>query len=394
MKPTRSIPLLVSLCLALFLLAGGLVLDVGAGQGSYRDVVVFSEVLSLVLENYVDPLEPGELLEGAYEGMLGGLDDHGAYLTAEELAEWKQGATEPCAHPGFTVLRAGRSLQIVDIEPGSPAAEAKLEVGDQIRKLEGSSTRTLSLDQAWHRICGKSGTRLRLAVFHASERFRHEELELTRQRPAARAFNLTVNEDGIGVLSIRDFRRVDPDDLLLALDDLRSRAISTILLDLRNVVDLDPRAVAATAAAFARGPLLVLKDRSGKSVEGVASEGGRETWGGSLFALVNGATAGSAEALASIVQRDLGGKVVGEPTYGLGSEPKLYELGDGTAVLLSAKIWETAAGARWNGEGVKPDEPIRGTGDDLTARQADQLRLALAYVALQQTAPPAERKAA
>ena len=85
MKPTRTILLLLSLAVVVFLLGGGLAVKVGAGENSYRQVVVFSEILSLVMDNYVDPVDAQELLDGAYEGMLGGLDAHGAYLKPDEV---------------------------------------------------------------------------------------------------------------------------------------------------------------------------------------------------------------------------------------------------------------------------------------------------------------------
>ena len=66
MKPNRSVPLVVSASLVLFLLGGGLAVKVGAEDNSFHQVVVFSEVLSLALDNYVDPLEVEGLLEAAY----------------------------------------------------------------------------------------------------------------------------------------------------------------------------------------------------------------------------------------------------------------------------------------------------------------------------------------
>ena len=81
MKPTRLVPLLVSVTLVLFLLGGGIVAKVGDEENSFHQVVVFSEVLALVLDSYVESLDARTLLQAAYEGMLAGLDSHGAYLT-------------------------------------------------------------------------------------------------------------------------------------------------------------------------------------------------------------------------------------------------------------------------------------------------------------------------
>ena len=109
--------------------------------------------------------------------------------------------------------------------------------------------------------------------------------------------------------------------------------------------------------------------------------------------LAGGATAGSAEALAILIQKDLGGQVLGEATYGLGSEAKLYEMEGGSALLVSAALWETASGARWNGDGVEPDEVIRGSGNDYEARQVDQCEQALEFLERQHVSSEAEPEA-
>ncbi|MDX1387694.1 MAG: peptidase S41, partial [Acidobacteriota bacterium] len=87
MSQSRVILLVVSCLVIVALAGGGLALRVGAADGSYRDVVLFSEVLALISDNYVDDVDGNGLLEGAYEGMLGSLDPNGAYLSPEEVEE-------------------------------------------------------------------------------------------------------------------------------------------------------------------------------------------------------------------------------------------------------------------------------------------------------------------
>jgi carboxyl-terminal processing protease len=380
MKPNRSVPLLVSTLLVLFLLVGGLAVKVGAEDNSFHQVVVFSEVLSLVLDNYVDPLEAERLLRSAYEGMLAGLDPHGAYLTPEELAEWKAFDASGLADPGLSVLRAGRSLQVVSVVEGSSAEAAGIEMGDQIRAVDGRPVRDLSIDQSWRMILGAPGSTVKLDLLRSSDGFKREEVELERSRRKARPFTLEVEERGIAVLRLHDLARVDPESLAEELGDVRSRGVDRLLIDLRNVADIDPRAVAATAGLFSSGSLLVLKDREGEVLESVESEGAGNAWGGSIAVLVNGATAGSAEALAGLIQEDLGGTVLGEATYGLGAEAKLYEMEGGVGLVVSAASWETAKGASWNGEGIAPDEEIRGRGTDFEGRLSDQYEQALEFL--------------
>jgi len=393
MKTVRPVLLLVSTAVAMFLIGGGLAVKVGAGENSYRQVVLFSEILSLVMDNYVDPVDSDELLKSAYEGLLGGLDANGAYLTPEEVQEWKADGAGTAAHPGIAVLKAGRAIQVVAVDPGSPAEEAGITVGDQIRAIDEGSVRDLSLGQSWRRLLGAPGTTVLLDLLHPADGFRREQVEVERKAVFSPAYELEVAERGTAVLTIHDMTRLAPDELALELDDVRTRGVERLLIDLRNVADLDPRAVGGVGGLFSGGTLLNLRDGSGDVVETLTGSAGEPAWAGAVAILVNGATAGSAEALASVIRSELGAPVIGEATYGFGAEAKLYELENGAGLVVSSALWETASGTRWNGEGVEPDEVIRGQGEDYETVSSDQFRRALEWFEEDSAAPKAKAAA-
>jgi len=376
MQPNRFLLFSVSTLIVAFLLGGGLVVKVGAADNSYRQAVLFAEVLSLVLENYVDPVEADGLLEGAYEGMLGGLDPNGAYLTAQEVAEWKAGGSAGPVDPGFSILKAGRSFQVVAVDPGSAAELAGIEVGDQIREVAGRPMYNLSLGQARRLLSGTAGTTVAVGLLHPAEGFQSQIVDLARAPRRGRAYELDVQR-GVAVLKLYDLTRVAIDALYAELDDVHSRGIEMLLLDLRNIADGTPREMIELAGVLTSGTLLRLRDPSGRLLESLEPEPRPPAWGGDVAVLVNGATAGGSEALALLAQINREAVIYGEPTYGLGAEPKLYELENGAGLLVSSAIWETADGRRWNRDGVEPDQVVRGDGDDLDAVLADQLKQVL-----------------
>jgi C-terminal processing protease CtpA/Prc len=144
------------------------------------------------------------------------------------------------------------------------------------------------------------------------------------------------------------------------------------------VADLEPRRAVEAGGLFASGIQLQLRDRSGRLLESLAPSRAEPVWGGSIAVLVNGATAGSAEALTSLLA-DRGAPVLGEETYGLGAEAKLYELENGAGLVVSSALWETVSGKRWNAAGVSPDEVIHGEGSDFDSLSRDQLQRALEW---------------
>lgn len=92
MSRSRLLLLCSSLAVVVFLLGSGAALKAGAGEGAFRQMLLFSEVLSYVVDNYVDPVDTDKLMRGADYGLMGGLDAHGAYLTQEDVDAWKRGA--------------------------------------------------------------------------------------------------------------------------------------------------------------------------------------------------------------------------------------------------------------------------------------------------------------
>ncbi|HKQ60143.1 MAG TPA: S41 family peptidase [Candidatus Polarisedimenticolaceae bacterium] len=390
MKLKRPLLLLASAAVVVVLLVGGLAAKVGPTDSPYRQSALFAEILQLVVENYVDPVDPSGLLQGAYEGMLGGIDANGAYLTPAELKQWKSELPKNLGDPGVDVLKSGSSFQVVAVEPASAAEKAGIEVGDQIRSIEGRSVHDQSLEQVRRMLEGEIGTSISVRVVHPTEGFNREELALRRASRSSRPYQLSI-ERGVAVLQLKDLRRIDPAEVAGELDEVRSRGVERLVLDLRNCAENAPRDAAQFAGLFIAAPELRLRDRSGRLLEAARSTLERPAWSGWVGVVVNAATAGGAEALAALIQLDRGAVIYGEATYGLGAEPKLYELNDGSGLLVSSSVWETVRGDRWNGAGLKPDKLVRGEGKDFAAAYVDQLRRVLDQVESLESAAAARK---
>jgi carboxyl-terminal processing protease len=183
-------------------------------------------------------------------------------------------------------------------------------------------------------------------------------------------------EKGVALLKVHDLTRVSASALATELEQVRSRGIEKLLVDLRNVVEGGPREALPVVELFASGPLLRLRDRSGKTVETLQGSREKSVWPGPVAVLVNGATAGGAEAVARLLQVRRKATVYGEATFGSGAEPKLFELPDRSGFLVSSLVWEAPTGEGWNGDGVRPDhvEVAEGRPEDA---DADQLRRVL-----------------
>jgi carboxyl-terminal processing protease len=370
MKSSRYVLLSTSIVLAVAMLGSGMAVRVGADDGSYKETVKFAEILSTVMDYYVDELDSGDLMKGAYEGMLGGLDANGAYLTPAEVGRWQSGKTG-AAGPGISILKVGRGVQVVAVAAGSPAAEAGVEIGDHLRLVDSRPTRDLSLLQARRLLQGDPGTEVSLEVLRPGADFESLQFSLVRQVPMDRGYSIDV-ERGVAVLKITAPGRLDRDEMIVELDDLRSRGVSQLLIDLRNSSEYGPRDITALAGCLGADSELRLRDSKGRVVETLTPATGCQAWTGEIALLINGATAGAAEALTRWIHVPEA-SVFGEASYGLGAEPKLYELEDGAGLLVSSARWETIDGESWNETGIEPDTVVEGEGEEYADVQQDQL---------------------
>ena len=281
----------------------------------------------------------------------------------------------------MSVLKGSGYLHVVSVAAGSPAANAGIQPGDQIRRIDDTSLRDLSLGQARRRLDGEPGSTVKLLLLRPRDAFKRLEVTVARAARKDTPWRMTVDSGrGVAILTPADLSRMPDKALLAELDGLHGRGIDRLLIDLRDLSDASIKDGARVAGLFATGDQLVLKDKQGRVVEKVASSGSARTlaWPGSVGVLVNGATAGGAEALAALLRAQKHAAVYGEGTQGLGAEPKLVELQDGSALLISASVWETASGVRWNEDGLTPDTVVAVSGadeDDLAAQLGKALDL-------------------
>ncbi len=80
---TRTFVLVVSIPVIAFAVIGGYLGQALAKDDTYQHLRVFEDVVSLVLNNYVEEVDVSEAMKGAMKGLADGLDPDSAYLTPE-----------------------------------------------------------------------------------------------------------------------------------------------------------------------------------------------------------------------------------------------------------------------------------------------------------------------
>src|SRR6266536_6423105 len=157
--------LIGSLLLVLTISLGGTVASKGTdGSATYEQLRLFTEVLSIVQNQYVDEVPPKELIYSAIKGTLRGLDPHSSFLDPESYKDMQVETSGSFGGLGIEITLRDDILTVVSPIEGTPAYRAGIQPGDGIVKIEGILTKDMQLADAVKKMRGKPGSKIVIAV--------------------------------------------------------------------------------------------------------------------------------------------------------------------------------------------------------------------------------------
>lgn len=297
----------------------------------YRYLSVFSEVLGLVRQAYVEPVAVDTLMAGAMDGVTDALDPFSLYLPPTERPEVYTDLRQRARRlSGLTLLQFRGSAIAAAVEPGSPAAAAGIQPTDIISRLQGKDTRLVPLWKVLS-VLAEPGTKVELEVIRAPLAERKTlSFELGEFAPPPAGLE-TV--DGEPMLKPGGLRQGVLPAFTRALETLAAKKAPRLLLDLRGVAGGDPDVAYQVADLFTDGPLGFLKDRD--RVEKSFTSTRPALWKGRIVVLVDRGTLGASEVLAAILEQKAGAELVGERTFGYAGHQVLAELASGARLLYT-----------------------------------------------------------
>ncbi len=149
-----------------------------------QELRLFSEVLGIIRQNYVEPVSDADLLKSAIRGMLAGLDPHSAYLEQEEFQELKEGTSGEFGGLGIEVGMEDGFVKVVSPIDDTPAQKAGILAGDLIIRLDDTAVKGLSLNEAVKLMRGAPGTDITLTIVREGQE-RPLQIKLSRSTACA-----------------------------------------------------------------------------------------------------------------------------------------------------------------------------------------------------------------
>ncbi len=322
-----------------------------ASGDPYADLDLFVDVLHKVEVNYVDPVDPRHLVDGAIKGMLHQLDPYSQYLDAKAFASLR--ATTEGVYGGVGIevtVRDGYPTVIAPIE-GTPAWEAGLHSGDVIVDIDGKSTFDLTVQEVADRLRGPEGTKVTIKVSREGEDG-DSEVALTRRVIKRPAVPYTfVTDGGIGYLRLAAFSERTGDEVREGVERLRREGAKCLVLDLRlNPGGLLDQAVSVAGEFVPRGTMVVFTRgrMASEDVRYHATQSSPELrW--PMVVMVDGGSASASEVVAGAMQDLDRALIVGSTTFGKGMVQRIFPLRDhDSALKLTTALYYTPSGRSIN----------------------------------------------
>lgn len=351
---SRVIVLLLSTPILAFVIVGGVMGGTASGQDSYPHLLVFKDVVSLILNNYVEEVDVDKVMTGALKGLADGLDADSAFLEPSDVRAIETKLTPPGGDVGLTLTRQ-YYLRVVAARDGSAAARAGLRTGDYVRMIDGRPTRDLSVFDGARLLSGAPGTKVSLVVIRGNAADPHT-VDLVREpaskEPVTVASRMAAAD--VGYLRVPAFTRTTPAALATAASTLAKQGGTKLVIDLRQTAEGPLDAGLDAARRFVpSGTLAIRASRNGAREEIKAAAGdGALTM--PVVLLVNAGTSGAAELFAAALAGNKRAELIGEPTNGRAGIQKLVRLPEGHGLWLTHASYLTPAGEAIHEKGLKP----------------------------------------
>ena len=335
----------------------------GAGTAAAsRDPADFSllqQVARQVQQSYVEPVTSDKLATDALKGMMTRLDPHSDYMDQEQYQQMSAVTRGEFGGIGIELTLEGKVPEVIAPIDGTPAANAGIEPGDRIVKINGQPTTGMDVEAIVKRLRGSAGSKVTLEIARSDRP--PFDVTLTRNIIHVVSVKSALKRDRIGYVRITTFTENTAAELASAIAQLKQQAhgrLNGLVLDLRN----DPgglldASVDVTGELVDGGVVVTTKGRNPDDDRVYRAQvAGDLIPGVPIVVLINSATASAAEIVAGALQDDHRATIMGTRSFGKGSVQTIIPLEGGHGALrLTTALYYTPSGRSIQGQGISPD---------------------------------------
>src|SRR3989344_1161261 len=338
----------------------------------------FWEAWQLIKENSLkEDVSDQDKVYGALRGLVASLGDpYSVFLPPEEDQKFHEDIEGNFGGIGAEIGIRKNQLIIVAPLKNTPASRAGLLAGDQILKVNASSTDGVTVDQAVRWIRGPKETSVTLTIFRNGWED-SKEFKITRGTIVVPTLDFEMKED-IAFVQLHSFNANANQLFWQALIEAERKGARGLILDLRN----NPGGYLEVAVDIAswflpRGTLVVSEASRTGTDEIFRANGNAALVDFPAVAPINQRSASASEILAGAFRDQRKMLLIGETSFGKGTVQQLLPLRDDSSVKLTIAHWVLPGGRILENEGLVPDIDVKISDKDVASGNDPQLAKAL-----------------
>ncbi|GAW41643.1 putative CtpA-like serine protease [Brevundimonas sp. SH203] len=362
---------------------------------TFRMLELFGDVVGIVEQAYVVPVDNKKLIEAALAGMMTALDPHSNYLPPTNYNELRERTEGQYSGVGLTISADGGMVKVISPMDDSPAAKAGVQAGDVISSIEGQNAAGLTVSQVSEKLRGAVGTSVKVTFLRDGS----DPLEVTLTREVIKVQSVTGRVEGdFGYLRVSTFNENTGRELNEAIAKIKAEkpGVKGYVLDLRNNGGgLLNAAIDVSDAFLERGEIVSQRGRKPEQIQRYSAKPGDITGGLPLVVLVNYGSASASEIVAGALKDHQRATIVGLTSFGKGSVQTVIPLRQGQdgALSITTARYYTPSGASIQKIGIEPDlEVARSEAEARIVSRSSFIYSEAAYATALDASIGAERK--
>jgi len=305
---------------------------------------------------YIGEIDEQKLINSALEGYVQGVgDEYTEYLTEDEVTALMEDVNGSYVGVGLYITNniQTNEILVIGVIEGSPANKSGILVGDIVKKVDDVEYTGEQLTMASNTMKGIEGSKVKVTVERDGKQI---DFDIVREKIKFNCVSSEKLENNIGYIKISSFDGGVASDFKKAFNDLNSKGIKSLIIDLRNngggLVD---QCLDIAELVVPKGEkMLITKDK--KNNEDISISREEPIINMPIVILVNEYTASASEILTAAIRENVNATVIGTQTYGKGIIQGIYPLDDQkTALKITMQEYYTPKHNKIHKVGVKPD---------------------------------------
>jgi carboxyl-terminal processing protease len=345
--------------------------DATSANGQYE---LFQRVMAQVRASYVRPVDDNELMKGAIQGMVSGLDPHSNYLDAKSYANSMTAIAGQFGGVGLVMEPDDGWLKVVSPKDGTPAAKAGIRSDDRISAIDGVPVDGTDFNEAIDKMRGPVGSTVTLTIQREGEK---KPLNVSLVRAVLSVDAVTSRREGdIAYVRIPAFNERTGESVEKAVLDLKKQigpGLKGYVLDLRNNPGgLVSQAVRVSDDFLDAGEIVSIRGRSAENIQRYTARAGDIADGKPIVVLINAGSASASEIVSGALKDNKRATILGMTSFGKGSVQTNIPLGAGLGALhLTTGRYFTPSGHSIQAQGILPDIRVAQGDETPASREAD-----------------------